>query len=118
MNSQKIIIYFLSIVIAWSLFLACGGSAVSGEESGANEATRPTTEVSADGSDGSDESGPEYASAYICPMYCPGSGSVDIGNCPVCGMDYVANEKHPSHQADAPHHHAHNGQGDHDGLQP
>lgn len=37
-----------------------------------------------------DMSGPEYTSAYICPMYCEGSGSDAPGKCPVCGMDYVA----------------------------
>lgn len=39
-----------------------------------------------------DKSGPEYTSAYICPMHCKGSGSEKPGKCPVCGMDYVANE--------------------------
>lgn len=37
-----------------------------------------------------DMSGPEYTSAYICPMHCEGSGSDAPGKCPVCGMDYVA----------------------------
>lgn len=39
-----------------------------------------------------DKSGPEYTSAYICPMHCKGSGSDKPGTCPVCGMDYVKNE--------------------------
>jgi len=34
----------------------------------------------------------EYASAYICPMHCEGSGSNEPGNCPVCKMDYVKNK--------------------------
>ncbi|MEY2904725.1 MAG: hypothetical protein RJA52_741 [Bacteroidota bacterium] len=38
-----------------------------------------------------EEKGPEYTSAYICPMHCEGSGSSEPGKCPVCGMDYVAN---------------------------
>ena len=37
--------------------------------------------------------GKEYTSAYICPMHCKDSGSETAGKCPVCGMDYVANEK-------------------------
>ena len=37
--------------------------------------------------------GKEYASAYICPMHCEGSGSEEAGVCPVCGMDYVMNKK-------------------------
>lgn len=40
-----------------------------------------------------EQQGPEHTSAYICPMYCEGSGSAEPGKCPVCGMDYVANEK-------------------------
>lgn len=47
--------------------------------------------------------GKEYTSAYICPMYCTGSGSEEAGKCPVCNMDYVKNE---NQDADA---------GDHDG---
>ena len=39
-----------------------------------------------------EKSGPEYDSAYICPMHCEGSGSAEAGICPVCGMDYVVNE--------------------------
>ncbi len=37
------------------------------------------------------EQGPEYTSAYICPMHCAGSGSNEPGKCPVCGMEYVKN---------------------------
>ncbi|WP_299335223.1 heavy metal-binding domain-containing protein [uncultured Psychroserpens sp.] len=36
----------------------------------------------------------EYASAYVCPMHCEGSGSDEEGECPKCGMDYVKNEDH------------------------
>ena len=36
--------------------------------------------------------GAEYTSAYICPMHCEGSGSTEMGTCPVCKMDYVVNE--------------------------
>ncbi|NOT36193.1 MAG: hypothetical protein HOP11_02315 [Saprospiraceae bacterium] len=39
-----------------------------------------------------DQSGPEYTSAYICPMHCKGSGSDKPGTCPVCGMDYEKKE--------------------------
>ena len=39
-----------------------------------------------------DKNGPEYTSAYVCPMHCDGSGSAEQGECPVCGMAYVANE--------------------------
>ncbi|MBK8701542.1 MAG: hypothetical protein IPN29_19135 [Saprospiraceae bacterium] len=40
-----------------------------------------------------DETGPEFTSAYICPMHCKGSGSEKPGICPACGMDYVMNDK-------------------------
>ena len=36
----------------------------------------------------------EYASAYVCPMHCEGSGSDAEGECPKCGMNYVKNEDH------------------------
>lgn len=38
--------------------------------------------------------GKEYTSAYVCPMHCEGSGSAEMGECPVCGMDYVVHEDH------------------------
>lgn len=38
--------------------------------------------------------GAEYTSAYVCPMHCEGSGSDEMGQCPVCGMDYVAQAEH------------------------
>jgi hypothetical protein len=38
----------------------------------------------------------EYASAFVCPMHCKGSGSDTAGKCPVCEMDYVANEDYKS----------------------
>lgn len=48
-----------------------------------------------------DKSGPEYTSAYVCPMHCPGSGSMEPGKCSVCGMDLVKNEDHEMHQHDS-----------------
>ena len=38
--------------------------------------------------------GKAYTSTYVCPMHCEGSGSDQPGNCPVCGMDYVARAEH------------------------
>ena len=46
------------------------------------------------------EDGPEYTSAYVCPMHCKGSGSAEPGKCPVCGMDYVQNENMNSEEAE------------------
>ena len=42
--------------------------------------------------DATEQQGKEYTAAYICPMHCEGSGSEQAGTCPVCKMDYVANE--------------------------
>ena len=61
--------------------------------------------------------GPEYTSAYICPMQCEGSGSVEPGTCPTCKMDYVANadkaapatDPHEGHNHDAHDGHDHSG---------
>ena len=38
--------------------------------------------------------GAAFTSAYVCPMHCEGSGSEKAGECPVCGMDYVALAEH------------------------
>ena len=46
------------------------------------------------------EQGPEYTSAYICPMHCEGSGSDKPGNCPACGMVYEKNMDHEMHSGD------------------
>lgn len=68
----------------------------------------------------STEQGKEYTSAYICPMYCDGSGSEEAGQCPVCGMDYVMNEKQQdtghSHDGHSHDEHSHEGHS-HDGHQ-
>ena len=63
--------------------------------------------------DDTEQQGKEYTSAYICPMHCEGSGSEEPGKCPVCGMDYVANEdmKTDDHDHSG---HSHDGH-DHDG---
>jgi len=89
--------------IALTAFIAaCGGNAGHNQEGGA--ATDQSTETQAKPQE---QQGPEYTSAYICPMHCEGSGSDKAGTCPVCGMDYVANENYKK-DADA-HGHDHNG---------
>ncbi len=70
-----------------------------------------------------DKNGKEYQSAYICPMYCKGSGSNQPGKCPACKMDYVANASkvktnththdHSGHNHN--HSHGHNHGHDHSG---
>lgn len=60
-----------------------------------------------------DKTGPEYTSAYICPMHCKGSGSDKPGVCPACGMDYVINDKnaenHDGHDHEGHDHEDHEG---------
>jgi predicted nucleic acid binding AN1-type Zn finger protein len=83
------------------LFTLMGFATLSCKNS-ANNAAQPanteSTEVKAE-----EKSGPEYTSEYVCPMHCKGSGSDKAGQCPVCQMDYVLNEK-TSHEG---HDHAH-----------
>lgn len=64
-------------------FTACGDSATASDG-----ATDTTTTTAPHGE------GKEYTSAYVCPMHCDGSGSETAGECPVCGMDYVAQAEH------------------------
>lgn len=75
----------LSVLFSLSVLVwACGGNATDQGNNG--EST--TTEAAAHGE------GKEYTSAYVCPMHCEGSGSDEMGKCPVCGMDYVAQADH------------------------
>jgi hypothetical protein len=69
------IIALIAVVCAAGI-LGCGGS--SNEDP---VQTNKAEEI--------DMAAPEYASAYVCPMHCEGSGSDQPGKCPVCGMDYV-----------------------------
>jgi hypothetical protein len=88
-------ILFLSAVVLF-IAVACGGNQQqSAEETG---------------------QGPEYTSAYVCPMHCEGSGSDQAGSCPVCGMAYVANTDGPHADEPQDHHHDeehHHHDGDH-----
>ena len=90
---MKKIIFALFIGLAFQ-FTACGGKHGETQNSAGQQETPAQ-----------DQSGPEYTSAYICPMYCPGSGSDQPGKCPKCGMDYVKNEKAGK---DMPGHEGHN----------
>lgn len=66
-------------------FTSCGDSApAAAAEETATEATMETMHGE----------GKEFTSAYVCPMHCEGSGSDAAGECPVCGMAYVAHTDH------------------------
>ena len=62
--------------------------------------------------------GREYASAYVCPMHCKGSGSAEAGTCPTCGMDYEARAEHENdghlHETEGAGHDHDHGDQDHD----
>lgn len=62
-----------------------------------------------------DKASKEYASAYICPMHCEGSGDVKAGNCPTCKMAYVANPDVKQPAAPAATGHEGHDHGSHDG---
>ncbi|MBK6949186.1 MAG: hypothetical protein IPH16_15030 [Haliscomenobacter sp.] len=66
-------------------------SSCAGKHEGHNQNTTSTDKQETPAAE-VDKSGPEYTSAYICPMHCPGSGSDQPGQCPKCGMDYVKND--------------------------
>lgn len=114
MTNNKFLIRLLPVLALSFFIVSCGGNA---DTAGDEAATDQTEHTHDDGHmhDGDhmeagadvDKQGPEYTSAYICPMHCDGSGSDEPGECPVCGMDYVKNEDMP---ADG-HNHDHN----HDG---
>ncbi|MBK9271617.1 MAG: hypothetical protein IPM48_08455 [Saprospiraceae bacterium] len=69
--------YYFLLFTLMTLAIACKPKTESTEQ-------RPVIEKT-------DNTGPEYTSRYICPMYCKGSGSDTMGVCPVCGMDYELN---------------------------
>ncbi|MFT4665015.1 MAG: hypothetical protein ACI8YQ_003284 [Polaribacter sp.] len=72
MKYIKIIFLFVALSAAGLAISSCNGSSSSSTE----------------------KQGKEYTAAYICPMHCEGSGSEEVGTCPVCKMDYVKNEDH------------------------
>ena len=56
--------------------------------------TEQNTEADTEQVETTEKQGKEYASAYVCPMHCEGSGSDKEGTCPKCGMNYVLNDEH------------------------
>ena len=96
---KKTIIHFifaLAFVSGLAMLTSCGGSS-EGDHTQTEEQTEGHDHGAEDHDHGDaeeevDQTGPEYTSAYVCPMHCEGSGSDEPGKCPVCGMDYIANE--------------------------
>ena len=76
---------FKSLTLAFMLACVSGFLvSCSGSKADSNEET----------STASHGEGSEFNSAYVCPMHCEGSGSDKPGECPVCGMDYIAQSEH------------------------
>jgi hypothetical protein len=109
---MKNTIYLLGLFLSLGLFVtACGDTAGKGDaENAAKQEQVEGDDHAGHDHHGHDHSGhehegegaaaeahgdgPEYTSAYVCPMHCDGSGSDKAGTCPACGMDYVANADH------------------------
>lgn len=77
------------------LFVACSGD--NGDADSHQKDNMEMHDVDHDGhqhatDNDAEKTGPEYTSAYVCPMHCKGSGSDKPGKCPVCEMDYVKND--------------------------
>jgi len=73
----------LILVLSFTFaFTACGDSAAK---------TDTATKTAAEAPHGE---GKEHTSAYVCPMHCADSGSDAEGECPTCGMAYVAQTEH------------------------
>jgi hypothetical protein len=82
LKSIAVVTLFFSL----SLFvLSCGGN----HNHDHADHSHDTTEAAAKHGEGK-----EFTSAYVCPMHCETSGSEEPGNCPVCGMEYVAQADH------------------------
>lgn len=71
-------LYIIGLFIGAMTFISCNGNQKSSHK-------EKKTEII-------DKSSKEYASKYICPMHCKGSGSDKMDICPTCGMDYELNE--------------------------
>ncbi|NJB71023.1 putative paraquat-inducible protein A [Saonia flava] len=82
MNTKIKTLVTIAFLATFFLSVSCKGKAEKNNET--------TTEQS----ETTEEVAKEYASAYVCPMHCEGSGSDTEGTCPKCGMAYVANEEH------------------------
>jgi hypothetical protein len=88
MKLSKLLLYSALILSLSFLTISCGNNTTSKEKM-----------------EEGDMSGPEYSSAYICPMHCAGSGSDSEGTCPVCGMTYVENKESTDHENHEGHNH-------------
>jgi hypothetical protein len=103
MKNFKVLFLLMAFATLGLAITSCGNKkadaaaeveAVEGAARGVIDGTADAVRDAADKVEGAVEEmrGPEYASAYVCPMHCKGSGSAQEGKCPACGMEYVRNE--------------------------
>ena len=88
MKFLKQTMILLLVVTGGLSITSCGNSG----KKAATESTTTETMTTEKAEKTVDKNGKEYTSAYVCPMHCKGSGSDKPGKCPVCNMDYVAND--------------------------
>jgi hypothetical protein len=93
MKKMKIGLLFIALLtFGFSMNSCNNASSAEKENMESSETSSDAEEASMESSGEAADSGPEYTSAYVCPMHCEGSGSAEAGKCPSCGMDYVMNE--------------------------
>ena len=80
----------IRLFVCSALFLFMSLVACKNQDTSSQQEPSQTETTNEDASAVGDK---EHNSKYICPMYCEGSGSEEPGQCPVCEMDYVLNEK-------------------------
>ena len=88
MNTKIKLISAMTFATLLLIAVSCKGKTEASTETGTE------TEIQQTESATDEKQGAEYTSAYVCPMHCEGSGGDEEGNCPKCGMAYVANEEH------------------------
>ncbi|RNI23678.1 heavy metal-binding domain-containing protein [Rufibacter latericius] len=77
------------IFLAWAILLGSLASVSSCNSSSTTEQPAGTTAQQGAATDSTATATKQMA--YICPMECEGSASMDPGKCPVCGMDLQKN---------------------------
>ena len=82
---MKLLKFFPVMFLTAGLFVACGGE----HKEAASDAN--TEQIAA----------VDTVHAYICPMHCENSASMEPGTCKVCGMDLVKNPDYKGATADS-----------------
>ncbi len=97
---MKKTVWFFPVALFFAAALALTACGNNAGEAGRSETSAEPAEMMDEhhhhgaAADHAHGDGPEYTAAYVCPMHCEGSGSDEPGECPVCGMDYVALSDH------------------------